>query len=93
MPLAHARSAFVTETLIGAIFGQRPLRMITVEDSHFPRDRKRRVWLHSRIHAGGVTASHPMLGFPDQVLAPDATGRRLREHCIFTIVPLVNALS
>lgn len=38
-----------------------------------------------------VTASHSMLGFLDQVLADSETGRRLRQHCLFTIVPMVNA--
>ena len=86
-----AKSAFASEVLIGESTEQRALRMITVEDLYFPRAGKRRIWLHSRVHAGEVTASHAMLGFLDQVLANNATGRRLREHCLFTVVPQVNA--
>ena len=86
-----AKSGFASENLIGESLERRGLRMITVDDPYFPRAGKRRVWLHSRVHAGEVTASHSMLGFLDQVLANTAAGRRLREHCIFTLVPQVNA--
>ena len=89
--LRLAKSAFATDSLIGATFESRPLRLITIEDPSFPSANKRRIWLHSRVHAGEVTASHSMLGFLDQVLANTLTGRRLREHCVFTIIPQVNA--
>lgn len=84
-------SAFVSDELIGASHEGRLLRMITVEDTHFPQAGKRRIWVHSRVHAGEVTATHAMLGILDQVLANTEMGRRLREHCIFTVVPVVNA--
>jgi Zinc carboxypeptidase/Cytosolic carboxypeptidase N-terminal domain len=86
-----SRSAFATSSLIAASTEGRPLEMITIEDPAWPSAGKRRIWLHSRVHAGEVTATHSMLGFLDQVLADSETGRRLRQHCIFTIVPMVNA--
>ncbi|MGK0187616.1 MAG: hypothetical protein ACI9R3_003404 [Verrucomicrobiales bacterium] len=83
-------NAFFESEVIGQSFQGKDVVMITVNDVRYPSAGKHRVWLHSRAHAGEVTSTHSMLGFLRQVLDDSELGRRLREHCIFHIVPILN---
>lgn len=75
---------------IGQSFQGRDMWMVTVTDTSIPDTDKHRVWVHSRVHAGEVTATHTVLGILEQVTEDSALGELLRTHCIFNIVPLMN---
>ncbi len=77
-------------SLLGNSFENRNLHLITINNTNYPAAGRRRVWVHARVHAGEITATHTMLGFLSQALEDTETGRRLREHVIFHIVPQVN---
>lgn len=79
-----------TTESIGVSFQGRPLWMARVTERFVPDTDKRRVWMHSRAHAGEATAVHVMTGFLRQVAENSPLGRHLRRHCIFNVVPLVN---
>jgi hypothetical protein len=64
--------------------------MVTVTDKAVPDAGKHRVWVHSRVHAGEVTATHVVLGFLEQVTEDSPLGEQLRRYCIFNVVPLMN---
>ncbi len=84
-------SPYATTTVMGQSFQNRNLYLVTVNDPNYPDAGKKQVWLHSRVHAGEVTATHTMLGFLAQALEDSDTGRRLRQYITFHIVPQVNA--
>jgi hypothetical protein len=86
-----SNSPYATMASIGKSFENRDLHMVTVENPRYPTSGKYTVWVHARVHAGEVTATHTMLGFLSQVLEDSETGRQLREHVVFHIVPQVNA--
>ena len=86
-----ATSPYVATNIIGKSFENRDLHMLTINNPRYPSAGKKRVWVHARVHAGEVTATHTMLGFLSQVLEESETGRRLRENILFTVVPQVNA--
>ena len=51
---------------IGQSFQGRDMWMVTVTDTSVPDTDKYRVWVHSRVHAGEVTATHTVLGILEQ---------------------------
>jgi hypothetical protein len=79
-----------TSSLIGLSFQGREMLMLNVTDRNATDTGKHRVWVHSRAHAGEVTATLLMLGFLEQITGDSYTARRLRRFCIFNIVPLQN---
>ena len=83
-------SPFFSAEVIGQSVLGNDVVMTTVEDLRYPSAEKHRVWVHSRAHAGEVTSTHSMLGFLEQTLEDSELGRRLREHCTFHIVPILN---
>jgi hypothetical protein len=84
-------SPYAAIETIGKSFEDRDIHLVTVNDSSFPEaGKKRRVWVHTRVHAGEVTSTHTMLGFLEQILEDSPTGRRLRELMTFHVVPQVN---
>ena len=85
-----AASPWATIAEIGRSTQNRPLKMVTVNDTRYPDSRKVRVWMHARAHSGEVTSTWSMMGFLQQVLSEDNNGRRLRQNVIFHIVPIEN---
>jgi hypothetical protein len=83
-------SPCATMVTLGQSFENRDLHLITINNTNYSDAGKRRVWVHARVHAGEITATHTMLGFLSQALEDSETGRRLREYVIFHIVPQVN---
>lgn len=79
-----------SSSMMGLSFQDRPMWMISITDHNVPIERKRRVWIHSRVHAGEVTGTLCMLGILDLATEDSILGRHLRENLIFNIVPLVN---
>lgn len=80
----------VTTEVIGKSDEERPLTLLTLTDPRVPAEQKRRVWVHSRAHAGEVTSTHSLLGFVDQVLEDSPRGRILRSELIVHVLPLLN---
>jgi hypothetical protein len=83
-------SADASTQTIGQSFQGRDMWMVTVTDRSVPDTDKHRVWVHSRVHAGEVTATPTVLGILEQVTENSPLGELLRTHCIFNIVPLMN---
>ncbi len=81
---------FASTEVIGTSYQGRDMWMVTVTDPNVPDGGKRRMWVHSRAHAGEVTSTHTMLGILEQTTEDTALGRFLRRKCIFNIVPLQN---
>lgn len=75
---------------IGLTYQGRPMYMITLTDPAYSDTGKHRVWVHSRAHAGEITAAWCMLGFLSQITEDSDVGRRLRRFCIFNMVPIEN---
>jgi len=85
-----ASSPYASMVTLGQSFEGRNLHLITINNTNYPDAGKRSVWVHARVHAGEVTATHAMLGFLSQALEDSETGRRLRQYIIFHIVPQIN---
>lgn len=81
---------YATSKVIGLSEQKRDLWMVSVTNPLAPDEGKHRVWVHSRVHAGEITATHVMLGFLEQITEDSPLGARLRQSCIFNVVPVVN---
>jgi hypothetical protein len=79
-----------TTGVLGLSYQGRPMWLVTVTDNAVPATGKRRIWVHARVHSGEITASHVMLGILEKTTEDSAEGRRLRQNCIFNIVPTQN---
>jgi len=84
------RHDYVTSEIIGLSEQKRQLWMVSATNPSAPDSMKHRVWVHSRVHAGEATATHVMLGFLEQITEDSPLGERLRQFCIFNVVPVVN---
>lgn len=80
----------VTSEVMGRTDEDRPLELFTLTDPRVPAEQKRRVWVHSRAHAGEVTSTHSLLGLVEQVLEDSSLGRTLRSELIVQVLPLLN---
>ncbi|MDI6783893.1 MAG: M14-type cytosolic carboxypeptidase [bacterium] len=85
--LAHP---YGTITVIGQSYQGRDMLMVTATDTAVPNTGKKRIWMHSRAHAGEATGTWVMLGFLEKILEDSTTGQRLRQNYLFNIVPLQN---
>ena len=81
---------FAARDVLGQSEEGRDVWEVMVTDPSMPDEGKRRVWLHSRAHAGEVTSTHTMLGFLEQMLEDTPLGRSLRRQLIVHVVPILN---
>lgn len=80
----------VAEEHLGQTEEGRPLTLFTITDPATPVESKRRVWVHSRAHAGEVTSTHTLLGMLERFTEDSPQGRALRSQLIVHFVPLLN---
>ena len=83
-------SPYVRVDSIGASVLNRTLYRLTIEDTTelpFPR---KRVWIHARTHPSEVQGTWVTNQMIALLLSDGPLGRRLRDSCIFNIVPMYN---
>ena len=67
-----------------------PLQMLVVDDASVPDARKKRVWIHGRVHTSETPASWHLDGFIDALIADTPQAAAYRKAMTFYIVPFAN---
>jgi hypothetical protein len=83
-------SPFVHIDSIGATVQNRPIYMMTIQDTLPTFAPRKRVWFHARTHpieVQGTRVTNQIIG---QLLSNGALARKLRNACVFNIVPMIN---
>lgn len=83
-------SPFVRVDSIGATVQNRPIYMMTIEDTLPTFSPRKRVWIHARTHPNEVQGTWVTNEIIRQLLAPTPLGSKLRTACVFNIVPMIN---
>ncbi len=83
-------SPFVRIDSIGATVQNRPIFMLTIEDTVPTFSPRKRVWIHARTHPNEVQGTWVTNEIIRQLLNPSALGEKLRKACVFNIVPMIN---
>ncbi len=84
------KSPFVHIDSIGATVQNRPIYMMTIEDTLLTFAPRKRVWFHARTHpieSEGERVTNQIIA---QLLSSSPLGRKLRNACMFTIFPIIN---
>jgi hypothetical protein len=83
-------SPFVKVDSIGATVLGRAMFMLTIQDTAFQLRPRKRVWIHARTHpveVQGTWVTNEIIG---ALLADTRMAERLRDSCVFNIVPMYN---
>ena len=88
--LTEAFPTMVTQEPLGETDDGQPVTLFTITDPTTPLESKRRIWIHSRAHAGEVTSTHTLLGILDRLMEDSPQGHTLRSQLIVHVVPLLN---
>jgi hypothetical protein len=83
-------SPFVHIDSIGATVQNRPIFMLTIEDTVPTFSPRARVWIHARTHPNEVQGTWVTNEIIRQLLGTSALGQKLRRACVFNIVPMIN---
>jgi hypothetical protein len=83
-------SPFVRVDSIGASVLGRAIYLLTVEDPSLPSLPRQRVWIHARTHPNEVQGTWVTNQLIAQLLGESPLAQRLRERCVFNIVPMIN---
>lgn len=83
-------SPFVRIDSIGATVQNRPIYMMTIQDTLPAFTPRKRVWFHARTHPGEVQGTYVTNQVIAQLLTNSALAKKLRNACIFNIVPMIN---
>lgn len=83
-------SPFVRIDSIGATVQNRPIFMLTIEDTAAAAHPRERVWIHARTHPNEVQGTWVTNHIIARLLGPTTLGQHLRRSCIFNIVPMIN---
>jgi hypothetical protein len=84
------KNPFVTVDSIGSTVQLRTMFLMTIQDTtNIPHARKR-VWIHARTHPGEVQGTWVTNEIIKILLSNSALGKKLRDSCVFSIVPMYN---
>ena len=83
-------SPFVQIDSIGATVQNRPIFMMTIQDTLPTFAPRKRVWLHARTHPNEVQGTRVTNQIIAQLLGASALATKLRTACVFNIVPMIN---
>jgi predicted deacylase len=83
-------SAFVHIDSIGATVQNRPIYMMTIQDTLPTFAPRKRVWFHARTHPNEVQGTRVTNQIIAQLLGTSALATKLRTACVFNIVPMIN---
>jgi len=81
---------FVHVETVGASVQNRALYMVTIQDTASVVQPRKRVWIHARTHPGEVQGTWVTNQIIEQLLGPSAIAGRLRQACVFNIIPMIN---
>ncbi len=85
-----SQSPFVRVDSVGATVQNRAMYMMTIQDTTaLPLPRKQ-IWLHARTHPNEVQSTWVTNEIIRFLLSSSAYARRLRDSCIFNIMPMYN---
>ncbi len=73
-----------------SLIKEKPIHMLTITDPKVVDAQKKRVWMHARTHPGETTSSFVLEGLINYLLSDDDEVAKVRETCIFNIVPMHN---
>jgi hypothetical protein len=83
-------SPFVRIDSIGATVLNRPIFMMTIQDTLPTFAPRKRVWFHARTHPNEVQGTRVTNQVIAQLLGNSALATKLRNACVFNIVPMIN---
>ncbi len=84
------KSMYVIVDSIGATVQKRTIYMLTIQDPSKILVPKKRVWIHARTHPGEVQGTWVTNEMIKILLSDTPLGKKLRDSCIFNIVPMYN---
>ena len=84
------KSPFVTVDSIGATVQNRTMYMVTIQDTTLMFEVRKRIWIHARTHPNEVQGTWVTNEIIKSLLSNTPLAKRLRDSCIFNIVPMYN---
>jgi murein tripeptide amidase MpaA len=84
------KSPFATIDSIGATFQKRAMYMVTIQDTTLMFEPRKRIWIHARTHPNEVQGTWVTNEIIKFLLGSTPIAQRLRDSCIFNIVPMYN---
>ncbi len=85
-----SQSPFVRIDSVGASVQNRALYVLTIQDTAVLPFQRKRIWIHARTHPNevqGTWVTNEIIRF---LLSSSAYAKRLRDSCIFNIMPMYN---
>ncbi len=83
-------SPFVRVDSVGATVQNRAMYMMTIQDTTSLPFTRKRVWIHTRTHPNEVQSTWVTNEIIKLLLSNSLVGRKLRDSCIFNIMPMYN---
>lgn len=84
------KSPFVVVDSIGATVQKRTMFLLTIQDTTQISIPRKRVWIHARTHPGEVQGTWVTNEIIKILLSNSSLGKKLRDSCVFSIVPMYN---
>jgi len=84
------KSPFVTVDSIGTTVQNRTMYMVTIQDTTLIFEPRIRIWIHARTHPIEVQGTWVTNEIIKILLANTPFAQRLRDSCVFNIVPMYN---
>lgn len=84
------KSPFVVVDSIGATVQKRTMFLMTIQDTVLISIPRKRVWIHARTHPGEVQGTWVTNEIIKILLSNSSLGKKLRDSCVFSIVPMYN---
>jgi hypothetical protein len=81
---------FVHIDSIGATVQNRPIYMLTIEDTAATATPRKRVWIHARTHPNEVQGTRVTNQMISKLLGSSSFATTLRKGAVFNIVPMIN---
>ncbi|MGE5313098.1 MAG: M14 family zinc carboxypeptidase [Acidobacteriota bacterium] len=83
-------SPYVSVEQIGSTVQNRPMLMMTIQDTAATPLPRKRIWIHARTHPGEVQGTWVTNEIIKILLSSSPLGRMMRDSCVFNIVPMYN---
>jgi hypothetical protein len=85
-----ALSPLVRIDSVGATVQDRTMYMLTIQNTTLPPTPRKRIWIHARTHPNEVQGTWVTNEMIKILLGETSLGRKLRDSCIFNIMPMYN---
>ncbi|MFA6540522.1 MAG: M14 family zinc carboxypeptidase [Bacteroidota bacterium] len=84
------KSPFVKVDSVGVTVQNRPMFLLTIEDTLATFYPRHRIWIHARTHPGEVQGTWVTNEIIKILLTDTLIGKTLRDSCVFNIMPMYN---